>query len=220
MNRNFMSEHKDGIFVFIIYSFYAVGILGHLIDSTFPYMMILTPFVLLVFGLAVLLRTTGLDHRLLLWCLSAYVFTFMVEALGVHTGAIFGEYFYGRTLGIKLLQVPLVIGFNWVLVVLGAIALSKKISRHAVYSALLAALFTAVFDVPLELVAMNLDYWQWTGGFVPFQNYVAWFLVAFFVAFSFNHLKLKIKGNIIIHYVFVQLIFFILIDLMILIDLL
>jgi len=215
MSRDFIRDSKNVIFIFILYSFYAVGILGHAIESTFPHMMTLTPVVLFVFGLAVLLRTTGFDHRLLLWCLSAYVFTFMVEALGVHTGAIFGEYDYGRTLGIKLLQVPLVIGFNWVLVVLGAIALSRKISRHPIYSALLAAIFTATFDVPLEIVAVNLDYWQWTGGSVPFQNYVAWFTVAFLVALSFNRLKLKTKDNIIVHYFFVQLIFFILIDLMI-----
>jgi putative membrane protein len=215
MNRDYLSKHKDGIFLFILYSFYAVGILGHLVDATFPYMMILTPFVLLVFGVAVLLRTTGMDHRLLLWCLGAYVFTFTVEALGVHSGAIFGEYNYGNTLGVKLLSVPLVIGFNWVIVVLGAIAIARRISRNILYSALLAALFTAIFDVPLEVVAVNLDYWQWAPGFVPFQNYVAWFVVAFIVALSFNYLRLETKGKVIIHYFFIQFLFFILIDLMI-----
>ena len=215
MNLHYLREHKDGILVFILYSFYAVGIIGHLVDSTFPYMMTLTPFVLLIFGAAVLLRTTGRDHRLLLWCLLAYIFTFTIEALGVHTGAIFGEYHYGNTLGLKLIQVPLVIGFNWVIVVLGAIALARKISRHVVYGTLLAALFTAIFDVPLEIVAVNLDYWHWMPGFVPFQNYVAWFVVAFLVALGFNLFKLKPKGNIVIHYFFIQLIFFILIDVMI-----
>jgi putative membrane protein len=215
MNLNYLREHKDGIFVFILYSFYAVGILGHLVNRTFPLMMILTPFVLLVFGLAVLLRTTAVDRKLLLWCFLAYIFTFTVEALGVHSGAIFGEYHYGSTLGLKLLRVPLVIGFNWVLVVLGAITLARKISNHIIYSALLAALFTALFDIPLEIVAINLDYWHWAQGTVPFQNYFAWFIVAFIVALSFNYFRLKPKGNIVIHYFFIQLIFFILIDVMI-----
>lgn len=220
MKRDYLYQHKDGIFIFILYSFYAVGVLGHLVDKTFPLMIILTPFVLLVFGLAVLLRTTGRDCKLLLWCLAAYMFTFAAEAIGVHSGLIFGEYYYGNTLGLKLLGVPVVIGFNWVIVVLGAIALARKISHKLLFSALLAALFTAIFDIPLEIVAVNLDYWQWSGGFVPFQNYAAWFVVAFIVALSFNYLKLETKGKAIIHYFFIQFFFFILIDLMILIDLL
>jgi putative membrane protein len=178
-------------------------------------MMTLTPFVLLVFGLAVLLRTTGCDHKLLLWCLVAYIFTFTMEAIGVSSGVIFGEYYYGTTLGTKLFRVPLVIGFNWVIVVLGAIAIAKKISPKNISSALLAALFTVGFDIPLEIVAVNLNYWQWTPGFVPIQNYIAWFVVAFVVALSFGYLKLETKGKVIIHYFFIQLIFFILIDVMI-----
>jgi putative membrane protein len=215
MKPYYSKGNRDRIFLFILYSFYAVGILGHLVDMTFPYMMILTPFVLLVFGLAVLMRTTGTDHRLLLWCLSAYAFTFAVEALGVHSGAIFGEYSYGSTLGMKLLRVPLVIGFNWVIVVLGAIAIARKVTHSKMKSSVLAALLTAGFDVPLEIVAVNLDYWQWTRGSVPLQNYIAWFVIALIVALSFNYLKLQTKGKIIIHYFFIQFFFFILIDIMI-----
>ena len=215
MNRDYLCQHKERLFIFILYSFYAVGVVGHLLDRTFPAMIILTPFVLLVFGLAVLLSSTGRDFKLLFWCLAAYLFTFTVEALGVHSGLIFGEYHYGNTLGLKFLGVPLVIGFNWVIVVLGAIAIARKISRQIVFSALLAALLTAIFDIPLEIVAVNLDYWLWSGGVVPLQNYFAWFVVAFIVALSFNYLKLEIKGKAIIHYFFIQFFFFILIDLMI-----
>jgi len=220
MNCNYLYQHKEDIFIFVLYSFYAVGIVGHVFEKTYPYMMVLTPFVLLVFGLAVLLSTTDLDYKLLLWCLVAYVFTFSVETLGVQSGMIFGQYHYGNTLGIKLVDVPLVIGFNWVIVVLGAIAIARRISSKKLHSALLAALFTVGFDVPLEIVAVNLDYWHWTQGFVPMQNYVAWFVVAFIVALSFNYLSLKIKGKVIIHYFVIQFIFFVLLDIMIFTNLL
>ena len=220
MNRNYLSQHKYDIFIFILYSFYAIGIIGHVLDKTYPHMMTLTPFVLLIFGLAVLLLTTGSDYRLILWCLLAYFFTFSIEALGVHYGMIFGQYYYGNTLGIKLLGVPLVIGFNWVIIVLGAVAIARRISNNKLYSALLAALFTVGLVIPLEIVAVNLDYWHWTQGFVPLQNYLAWFAVAFIVALSFNYLNLKVRDKIIIHYFFIQFAFFVLIDVMILIDLL
>jgi putative membrane protein len=183
-------------------------------------MLTLTPFVLLVFGLVVLLRTSGRDYKFLNWCLVAYIFTFLIEAMGVHSGLIFGAYHYGNTLGIKLLKVPVVIGFNWVIVVLGAISIARKITHDRILCAILAALFTVIFDIPLEIVAVNLDYWQWVPGFAPFQNYVAWFVVAFAVALSFNYFKLEARGNIIIHYFFVQFFFFILIDLLIYMNLL
>ncbi|KPK62612.1 hypothetical protein AMJ83_10370 [candidate division WOR_3 bacterium SM23_42] len=215
MNRNFFCQRGDAIFIFILYSFYAMGILGHLFDKTYPHMMTLTPFVLLVFGLAVLLRTTGCDRKLLIWCLAAYILTFTIEAIGVYSGVVFGEYYYGTTLGIKLFRVPLVIGFNWVIVVLGAITIAKKFSSNKQFTALLAASFTVVFDIPLEVVAVNLNYWQWTPGFVPIQNYIAWFVVAFVVALSFGYLRFETKGKVIIHYFFIQFIFFILIDIMI-----
>lgn len=215
MNPDLVRQHKTGLLIFVLYSFYAVGAIGHILDRTYPYMIVLTPFVLLVFGIAVLINTTGYNPKFLLWCLAAYLFTFSIEVLGVHTGKIFGQYHYGDTLGIKLLGVPLVIGFNWVIVVLGAIALAKKISRNTFCSSLLAALFTVGFDIPLEIVAVNLDYWHWPGGFVPLQNYIAWFVVALIVALSFDYLKLQTKSRAIIHYFLIQFIFFFVIDILI-----
>lgn len=203
---------KKNLFLCILYSFYAVGIIGHIINITFPYMITLTPYVLLVFGIVVLYRSTRFDRKLLLWCLGTYICTFLVEALGVYTGVIFGSYYYGNTLGIQLFDVPLVIGFNWVLVVLGAISLAQRFIRSDVLSSIAAGALTALFDIPLEIVAVHLDYWHWERAAVPLQNYVAWFCVAFVAAFVFNRSKMKPKSTVAIHYFFVQLFFFIVID--------
>ncbi|WP_246144086.1 carotenoid biosynthesis protein [Neolewinella aurantiaca] len=53
------------------------------------------------------------DKRLFLWLAVAYAFTFVMEALGVATGAIFGEYKYGPTMWFQWLGVPFVIALNW-----------------------------------------------------------------------------------------------------------
>jgi len=53
------------------------------------------------------------DQRLFTWLIIAYAFTFAMEALGVATGAIFGEYHYGPTMWFQWLGVPFVIAFNW-----------------------------------------------------------------------------------------------------------
>jgi putative membrane protein len=56
-----------------------------------------------------------------------------LEVVGVKTGLIFGEYKYGSTLGIKLFEVPLIIGFNWVFVILGSISISRLITKMFFY---------------------------------------------------------------------------------------
>lgn len=56
---------------------------------------------------------TNTDKRLFYWLAAAYVFTFVMEAIGVATGAIFGEYHYGPTMWFQWLGVPFVIALNW-----------------------------------------------------------------------------------------------------------
>ena len=51
-------------------------------------------------------------HSLFLW-LSVFAIGMGVEIVGVKTGVLFGEYFYGNNLGLKILGVPILIGINW-----------------------------------------------------------------------------------------------------------
>ena len=47
---------------------------------------------------------------------------------------------------------------------------------------LLTALLMVGLDVMIEPVAIALDFWQWSGGNIPLQNYVAWFITAALLA--------------------------------------
>lgn len=171
----------------------------------------LTPLVLLVFGLLVIWSATGFRKKAVLWCLGTYVFAYAVEAIGVHTGIIFGRYVYGATLGPKILDVPLVIGLNWVLVVLAANGLALAVVRRPLAAALTAGALTVIFDFPLEIAAMRLDYWQWLDPPVPVQNYLAWFVVAAAAAYCFNRLRIERPGRAAVHYLVVQFLFFLVI---------
>ncbi|MGD9781577.1 MAG: carotenoid biosynthesis protein [Kiritimatiellia bacterium] len=164
---------------------YAVGTVGHALPETLPLMLFLTPGFLLATGVLATAPSAAADgRRFALWMAGAYVFTFAAEAVGVATGAVFGEYAYGPTLGWKALDVPVVIAFNWVLAVNGAVCLAE----HAVplrpgrwrrpALVLLAGGIAAAFDFLMEPVAIRLDYWHWAGGAIPLQNYAAWFLLA------------------------------------------
>lgn len=196
-------------------AFYAVGLAGHALPATRPWMLALTPYVLVVYGLLAFLPIMlERGWRVWVWSLTVFAVTFALEAVGTATGLIFGPYTYGRTLGLPLLRVPLVIAFNWLLVILGAVILSRLLLRRlarwtgAVLAAALAALLAAGFDWVLEPVAIRLDYWTWHGGGIPLQNYAAWFLIALLSGLGFTLPGLRVRTRLPMYYVGVQLAFF------------
>lgn len=189
---------------------YTVGVIGHLIDFTLPLMKILTPFTLLLTGGVVLFFSQkSSDNKLLFWVIITYSITFTLEVIGVKTGSIFGNYSYGKTLGLNLFEVPLIIGFNWVLVVMGAIKLSKKLFNDYFFIALFTGIFSVIFDFFLEPIAIRLDYWSWEGNHVPLQNYIAWFVIAFMFSILFQKMKITINSTLAEKYFLTQLTFFI-----------
>jgi len=202
-----LSLKKEEIFIYIMYT---VGVIGHLIDFTLPLMKILTPFTLLLTGGTVLFFSQkNTDNKMLFWVIITYSITFTLEVIGVKTGLIFGNYSYGKTLGLNLFEVPLIIGFNWVLVVMGAIQLSKKLFNDYFFIALFTGIFAVIFDFFLEPIAIRLDYWSWNGNHVPLHNYIAWFVIAFMFSILFQKMKITINSTLAERYFLTQLTFFI-----------
>ncbi len=189
---------------------YTVGVAGHLIDFTLPLMKILTPFTLLLTGGVVLFFSQkSSDNKLLFWVIITYSITFTLEVIGVKTGFIFGNYSYGKTLGLNLFEVPLIIGFNWVLVVMGSIQLSKRFFNDYFFIALFTGIFAVIFDFFLEPIAIRLDYWSWEGNHVPLQNYIAWFVIAFLFFILYQKMKIILNSTLAEKYFLTQLTFFI-----------
>lgn len=195
---------------------YAVGVAGHLYTGTLPLMLAMTPWFLLGCGLLVAwpsLRSGG--PGFLLWLLAVYLFTFAMEALGVATGLVFGAYRYGPVLGLQVLEVPVVIAFNWVLVVYGALRLAERLFRSRVLIAVLTAALATAFDWVMEPLAIRLNYWRWAGGDIPLQNYLAWFIIAFAAALAYLFIVRRARrhpgqaaGTLAAIYVIIQACFF------------
>jgi len=158
----------------------------------------------------------------LLWFAGASVATFLVEVLGVATGAIFGPYHYLDVLGFSLAGVPLIIGLNWVLAVWGIHSAIRAVfpgwSRWAL--ALLTGVGCILFDIVLEPVAIKLGYWVWHDGTIPLQNYLAWGIIGTSVSVF---LPLRQEGApvplVLSWYVLIQTLFFAGINLWILLGL-
>lgn len=193
----------------IIYIMFGVGIVGHIVPATHDLMIFLTPFFLFGMGLFVIHPAfINKDLKALSWIFITYLVTFTTEVVGVKTGLVFGEYTYGATLGLHLLEVPVVIGFNWVLVVVGSVLVAKKLTKNIYVASLIGGLISMVFDIFLEPVAIEYDYWTWAGSSIPIQNYIAWFVIAAIFSFAFLKMKVKIRSDLTIHYLFVQALFF------------
>ena len=205
--KKIIVSNKEITFLYIIFF---VGIVGHLFGPLRNLMLLLTPATLLLTGLIVLFYSyKSSTNNFLLWAAFTYIITFLLEVIGVKTGMIFGEYNYGSTLGIKLFDVPLIIGFNWVFVILGSIAISRIMTGNIFLSSIISAFIAFIFDLILEPIAIKLDYWSWSEGIIPIQNYLAWFVIAFIASVFFLKLNLKLRSDISIHYFFIQLVFFI-----------
>lgn len=199
--------------VFGILFFYTVGLIGHLFETTRPLMLAITPYFLLLFGLIPLAPVIGERRRgVVLWAVSTLLITFFLEALGTHSGLIFGPYTYGPTLGLKLLKVPVVIALNWLIVIVAALSLTRPI-RSPYLAALVVGAAAVLFDFVMEPVAIGLEYWFWHTPEIPVQNYLAWFGIAFLSALVFRLCRLKLDSRIPVIYMTVQFVFFLILRL-------
>ena len=201
----------------IIAFFFSVGVVGHKLLP--EWMAFLTPPVLWVYGLlAVFIAASSVQvevsgtpgkvarRRFISWVGITYIITFVLEAIGTATGVIFGPYTYGGVLGIMVFSVPVVIGFNWVLVVLGAVRMVQRLPGWIAVP--VAALITTAFDFLLEPVAIHLGYWTWHWDGIPIRNYIAWFLTSLLAALAFRLLRIRIHSRLPAFYLVIQTLFF------------
>ena len=199
----------------IIYLIFIVGIAGHFFDSLRPLMLKITPYTLLLTSTFVIfdsLRDSEWNFALRLFL--AFVVTFLLEVIGVKTGNVFGSYEYGDVLGIKFMEVPLIIGINWVLIILGSAKVVSFIKVHPAIKAIVAGTLTVILDLFIEPVAMKLGYWNWSGDVVPVQNYFAWFTVTFLVVLINDKFFRKSRSTLPVHYLVAQFLFFISLNLL------
>lgn len=193
----------------ILSIFYSVGIMIHVLPSFKGLALKLTEPQLLLVNIGILAWLIYLNPQksFVSWLIGAFVFTVSLEIVGVKTGHVFGNYHYGDTMNVKVLGVPLVIGLNWIILILGGYNLAKKIST-GLASIILSGLLVVVFDFVMEPVAMELDYWQWHGGIIPFQNYIVWFFITIILVSFMNKYKIYADNLILRGYFIIQFIFF------------
>ncbi|WP_091165747.1 carotenoid biosynthesis protein [Mucilaginibacter gossypii] len=185
-------QKKNRICIIVIFLFHLVGLIGFIIPSLTVLFITLVPWHLLLMLGIIIYSYDNFDSRFLLFALTAFGIGFMAEYIGVHTGWLFGHYQYGRTLGIKLFEIPLMIGVNWFLLVYAAgITLQRSRLKSTLVRILSGAMILTLLDVLIEPIAIHFDYWHWLDAGVPFKNYVCWFVLSALLLFIFEQFKFK-----------------------------
>ncbi|MDD4108622.1 MAG: carotenoid biosynthesis protein [Prolixibacteraceae bacterium] len=193
----------------ILAVFYLVGLTGFIIPATYQLFSRLTPVALLLSAVILILFHKPHFHaKTVVAFITIMILSFFIEVAGVKTGVIFGNYEYGKGLGPKFMETPLLIGLNWIMLVYCSKIMVDKHFRNVKIKIFVAPLIMVSYDLILELAAPELDMWHWQGGTVPVRNYIAWFLVALLFHIILNKLKISFSNKIAIPVFIVQFMFF------------
>ena len=136
------------------------------------------------------------------------VIGFVAEVIGVKTGVVFGNYYYGNALGYKVLAVPLVISLNWGLLINIGVLVATYLSKKPLLIATLAAFIITGVDLVIEQVASQMDYWHFSNGIAGIQNYIGWFIISFFTSWLLQKHLVKVDKKIALVFLLLQLFFF------------
>lgn len=176
--------------------FYAVGIAGLTWEETRSIFQFLTPFHLLLSAAILFYFHQDWNKSFLIFGILTFLIGMTAEIIGVKTGLIFGDYIYGPVLGLKLMEVPLIIGVNWLILAYMWGKLGADLNIPPVFSAIVASIGMVAMDFLIEPVAIALDFWAWTSGDIPISNYLGWLAVAFIIQIGFQFLPVQKKNTI------------------------
>lgn len=199
-----MTFIKKNIPLFIICVFHIVGFVGFIINPV--YFKSLSPVNLVLSAGLIILMSNQTKWQFYGSFILVAAIGFFVEVLGVKTEFIFGSYFYGNSLGYKLFSVPLLIGINWSILLYCTAQLSKF--KNSFVNALFGSFLMVILDFFIEQNAAKFDFWYWKNSIIPFQNYVAWFLISFLLNLLVQKYLAQKPNFTAKAFYFVQLIFF------------
>ncbi|MES2307311.1 MAG: carotenoid biosynthesis protein [Verrucomicrobiota bacterium] len=129
------------------------------------------------------------------WSLMVMIISGMVEVMGTRTGYPFGAYHYTEEMGPRIGGLlPISIPFAWLVVVsCGLIGLKCCFPMgNQIRSAVGVGIIATIFDYLMEPFASRaMAYWIWETptALPPWQNYLAWFGLSFFLVWRYATMR-------------------------------
>lgn len=193
------------VFLFVIYIIGVIGISSSAFSERYVQ---LTPLTLLISAVILFAFHNPWNKRFVLVATGIALAGYLIEVLGVQTGLVFGEYSYGPVLGVQLLDVPLIIAVNWLILIYCTWYIAGKLIRKGWLRVPLTAALMVIFDLLMEPVAMELNMWQWKGSLPAFHNYTAWFILSLIFAGILQLFKIGVKNPVAVYLFLAMAMFF------------
>lgn len=195
------------VFLFLLHF---VGIFALNFELTQWLFRPLIPLNLIISGLLILYNHSDWNKNFIIFAILTAFLGYLFEVIGVNTGLIFGEYQYGKNMGFKLFETPLLIGLNWLILVYSFGIITNSLSIHLIFKILITAFCLTTLDFFIEPFAIYHDMWHWQNIIVPLQNYIGWFFCSIILSSIFFILKFSKQNSLTKHYIIIQVMFFIL----------
>ena len=192
----------------LVLLFHLTGFVGLAFAQDKAFYLKYTPLTLLLTAGLLGLFHPGRNGAFWLFVAQTFLLGFMAEFVGVNTGALFGSYTYGATLGPKYVEVPWLIGLNWVIVTYCAGVLTTYLPLPGLLRVLVGAALMVGFDLCLEPVASQYDFWHWAGNIIPLRNFRDWFLLSALLQLLFLRADFPKRNPLVPLVYLVQLLFF------------
>ena len=203
-----MIKNKQGIAIVSMFFFNIIGALLLFSPESTEYVLFLTPFNILLMGIMVFWANNDRSFNFIKTATVVFFLGLVFEILGVNSKLIFGEYFYGKTLGYKIFNTPVIMGLNWVTLSIASYGIASYIFKPTALIAVFASLIMVMTDYIIEPIAPLLDLWYWEEGSAPAQNYVAWFIISLVIQVLFVRAQIKINIKLSLALLFSQILFF------------
>jgi putative membrane protein len=189
--------NKSQLSIFIISLFYFFGIIGIAIPASRNLFAMATPLTLLLSLALVLYNHEHWNKPFIYFSIFCGLVGYFSEVVGVTTGLVFGEYSYGQTLGWQILDVPVILSVNWLLLIYTSAAVCSFLFGHfnLILKAAISAALMVSLDFLIEPIAISLDFWSWKYDTIPLQNYLGWFVIAFLLQLVFLNVFNKAEKN-------------------------
>lgn len=188
--------------------FYFFGLLGMCLPQFQDFFLPLTPLNLLLTLVVFYKINKDFSQSFLVLSLVVFLIGFSVEAVGVNTGLLFGNYEYGNPFGFKVFETPVMIGVNWLFLALSTYGIVQRFTKKAIWLITLPPLLMVGLDVLVEPIAIKLNFWNWENDIIPLQNYVMWYITSLVIHALIYFFGPKINSKISFVVYGVQVMFF------------
>jgi putative membrane protein len=152
-----MENNKIYLSVFFIFLFNIIGAVALCFPVLRETILKLTPLNLLLILGMFLYANNDFSLSFLKTILVVFIIGYFIEVLGVRFKFIFGEYYYGETLGLKILNTPLIMGVNWLTLSVSTFGIAAYIFKPKILIVIAASVLMVLTDMLIEPISASLD---------------------------------------------------------------